>query len=221
MHTAPTSSQHRPHTSFARERDAQILQLLESHPATAEMLVERGLFTTKTRAQKRLRRLVERRQVRFAGTAWLKGGRPEHVYYRYRRPRIDALVHEVQLSRLCLRMQVDELRRGPEQVESAARPDAEFRIGGQRYLLEFDRGTMSFKQLVQTRFAKYRACPDVVLWVCQTLSRMEGLRKRAQLRGKTALFTTLDEAMVDPHGAIWIDVEGKRVSLPRSSMGTR
>src|SRR5688500_8191616 len=94
---------HRQCNAFARERDARIRWLLDRHPVTAAMLHALGWFPTKAKALRRLRRLVERKQVRLVGTVCRKAGRPEHVYCRYR-PKADQLLHEVELSELCLRL---------------------------------------------------------------------------------------------------------------------
>jgi hypothetical protein len=215
----PASAAHRQPSSNAlgRERDARILWLLERHPATAEMLVGIGLFGSRSRARRRLHRLVEKGLLRLTGTVSLGDGRPQRVYCRCRWLKPDNLLHEVQLSRLCFRVHADEVRRGLKEVDAALRPDAELLIGGRRYLLEFDRGTMGYQVVVQTRFEKYRACRDLVLWVCQTLARMEGLRCRAELLRETALFTTLDLALRDPHAAVWTDFDGGKAGLPRGS----
>ena len=83
--------------AFGRARDAHILWLLERHPVTAGMLVEIKLFTSKSRAVRRLRRLCERKLLRIAGTVLLKDGRPEHVFSRYGRPvKADNVLHEIQ-----------------------------------------------------------------------------------------------------------------------------
>jgi hypothetical protein len=87
-------------------------------------------------------------------------------------------------------------------------------------LLEFDHGTMSYQVVVQSRFEKYRSCRDLVLWVCAAQSRMDGLRKLAEMIRETALFTTLDLALLDPHAAIWIDFDGEKAALPRGRQGS-
>src|SRR5947209_1277565 len=58
--------------TFARRRDTLILWLLKSHPATAGMLVEIGLFRSRARASKRLHRLIVKKRLRVAGTVALK-----------------------------------------------------------------------------------------------------------------------------------------------------
>jgi ribosomal protein S14 len=209
--------------TFARERDAHILWLLERHPATAGMLAGIGLFGSRSRAAKRLKRLVAKKKLRLAGTVSLQdNGRPEHVYCRCRwATKADTLLHEVQISRVCFRTHADQIRRGPGETDPVLRPDAELIIGGRRYLLEFDRGTMSYQQVAATRFEKYRSCRDLVLWVCSTQARMEGLRARAEMIRETALFTTLGSALRDPHAENWTDFDGGMAALPRGGNGSR
>jgi hypothetical protein len=217
---AGTPPHGRPQTSNARarQRDALLLWLLLRHPATAGMLAEIGIFPSRKKATRRLRKLQRRRLVRCLGSVALKDGRPEHVYARGRW-KSDNLLHEVQLTRVCLKLDADELRRGVGQVDPTLRPDAELRINGDRYLLEMDLGTMSYPDIVRKRFIRYRECSDLVLWVSPTEHRMEGLRRHADMLRAIALFTTLERAVGDPHGAIWTDVDGRRAALPRASQG--
>jgi hypothetical protein len=215
MSMNPSPDRPRSSNALAKARDARILWLLERHPATAGMLVEIGFFRSKSRASKRLRRIVSRKRVRLAGTVALREGRPEHVYCRGSRVKGDNLLHEVYLSRLCFRMHADTVRRGLEEVDRYLRPDAELVIGGRRFLLEFDRGTMSYEEIVHRRFSRYRSCNDLVLWVCSTDTRMEGLRRRSEAIREVALFTSLEAALRDPHAPIWIDFDGAKVALPK------
>jgi hypothetical protein len=201
--------------AFARERDAVLLRLLAHHPTTVEMLVSLRLFPTARRARRRLHRLCQRRKIRCLGSVSLKGGRPEHVYGRGM-VKNDNLLHEVLLTRVCLRIQAAEVRRGHGEVDRLLLPDAELVINGDRYCLEMDCGTMSVRDIVRNRFVKYRTCPDFVFWICQDERRMETLRRRAGTIWKTALFTTLDQALADPHAAIWIDADGECAALPRN-----
>src|SRR4051812_31805966 len=111
--------------AVGRARDAQVLWLLRSHPATAGMLVEVGLFPGKRRALRRLSRLRERGQVRCVGVVSLKDGRPEQVYGAGRwMAKADTLFHEVQITRVLLKTHADEVRRGPGQVDREILPDA-------------------------------------------------------------------------------------------------
>jgi hypothetical protein len=213
-------SQHRPHSSnaFARERDRKVLWLLERHPATAGILVQIGLFPSRKKASKRLARLAKRKQLRCLGTAQIRGGRPEHVY-GHGWWKGDNLVHEVQLTRVCLKIDAEEIRRGPGDVDPFLWPDAELVFGGRRYCLELDCGTMSPTAIVRKRFARYRTCRDTTLWVCPSATRVERLRRHAAMVRATALFTTLDQALSNPHAPIWVDFEGTTTALPRNSQG--
>src|SRR4051794_26537847 len=165
---------------FARTRDARIRWLLDMHPVTAAMLMEIGWFPSKNKALKRLHRLVGRKQIRIIGTICRTGGRPEHVYGRGRWVKIDQLLHEVELTQLCFRIHAEKILRGPQIADTIIRPDAEVWINGHCYYLELDRGTMSYEQLQHTRFTKYERCKHLVLWVCSSDVRREGLRRRAE-----------------------------------------
>jgi hypothetical protein len=217
MTTHPNQS--RPSSNaVARVRDEQVLWLLERHPATAGMLAGIGLFPTQKKARRRLHRLVERKRVRMLGTVSLKCGRPEQVYGRGRWNGTN-LLHEVQLTRVLLRIDASDVRRGPGEVDDYLRPDAEVVIGGVRYFLELDCGTMNYADMVRKRFARYRLSDRTVLWVCPTARRRDGLRSHAAGIRDTALFTTLDQALTDPHAAVWMHYDGHAVPLPRTSVG--
>ena len=209
----PVSVHSRRSTALGRERDARICWLLSMHPVTAAMLVRLGWFPTRKKARKRLLRLAERRRIRLVGTVCRKVGRPEHVYCRYQ-PAVSQLLHEVQLTELCLRIDAGTILRGPEATDERVRPDAEMRINGQLYYLELDRATMGYRQ-IESRFRLYEQCPHLSLWVCSTQQRREGLRTRAGRLYATALFTTFAEAMASPHGEIWWDFAGGKAALPR------
>jgi hypothetical protein len=198
--------------TYARTRDAAILSLLDDHPVTAAMLVRLGLFARKKKALERLRLLARRHQVRLVGTIWRKAGRPENVYCRWR-PKGDQLLHEVELTEVCLRLSVDRLLRGPAVSDRAVRPDAEIWINGELLYLELDRGTMRLGQ-IERRFARYDGCPHVSLWVCPDRQRVENLRGRAETMRCTALFATFADVLTDPQAEIWQDFAGGRVALP-------
>src|SRR5579885_3637326 len=124
MDVAPSSSQRPSNNALARQRDATLLWLLERHPSTAAMLAEITLFPTAKKATRRLARLMQRGILRRLGCVSLKDGRPEHVYCRGR-GKGDNVFHEVQLTRVCLKLQAEEVRRGLKEVDSFLRPDAE------------------------------------------------------------------------------------------------
>lgn len=209
----PTSLRQSPSSiDVSRSRDLRIRRLLDMHPATAAMLVSIGWFPTKNKALKRLRRLVARKQVRLVGTICRKSGRPEHVYCRWR-PKLDQLLHEVQLTELCFRIAAGRILRGPYVTDKAILPDAEVWIGGGVYYLELDRGTMGYGQL-ERRFRKYETCPHFSLWVCSSIERREAMRRRATAVRSTALFATLADVLASPHGPVWTDFDGAVAALP-------
>jgi hypothetical protein len=152
--------------------------------------------------------------LRVVGTVSRRGvGRPEHVYCRWR-PKGDDLLHEVELTEVCLALHAGRVLRGPQVCDADVRPDAEVWINGEPYYLELDRGSMGFAQM-QRRFAKYRGCPHLSLWVCPGEARRDGLRARAEPLRHTALFATLADVLASPHGPVWLDVAGGRAALPR------
>ena len=199
-------------TAFARTRDGWVLRLLDQHPVTAEMLAALGWFPTRGKALRRMARLVARGKVRVVGTVSLKSGRPQHVYCRWS-PKVDQLIHEILLTSVCLRLQAARILRGPRITRTDLLPDAEVWIRNCLYFLELDRGTMSYAQ-IERRYRKYQGVTEFVLWVCSTDERRDGMRTRAAVVRHTALFTTLSEAMIDPHRPIWQDFAGHTVALP-------
>lgn len=199
--------------AFSRERDARICWLLGAHPVTAAMLVSLGWFPNRGKALKRLRRLAARRRIRFVGTVSRKSGRPEHAYCRWR-VKPDQLLHEVELTEVCFRLDAGRILRGPHVTDQQVRPDAEVWINGQLYYLELDRGTMGYAQ-IERRFRLYEGCPHLALWVCGSAERLEGLRSRAGRIRQTALFATLADAMAAPHAEVWRDHGGQTAALPR------
>src|SRR5262245_28426370 len=174
--------------AYARTRDEQIEWLLEQHPVTAGMLVALGWFPTPAKARKRLRRLVAKQRIRPVGTVVRRASHPEHVYARWQ-PKHDDLLHEVELTDLCLRLDAGSIVRGPHVTDTRIRPDAALSIRGQCYYLELDRGTMGYAQM-SGRFKLYEGFAHFVLWVCPTDLRRDGLRSRAHALRSIALFTT-------------------------------
>lgn len=200
--------------AFARERDARVLWLLGLHPVTAAMLVRLGWFPTRNKAIRRLNRLVGKGRIRLVGTVCRKTGRPEHVFCRWR-PKTDQMLHEVELTDLCLRLDAGRIVRGPGVTDTYVRPDAEVWINGRVYYLELDRATTGSGKIERDRFRKYEGCPHLSLWVCPTEARRESLRARAAGVRAGALFATFAQAVADPHGPVWVDFDGGRAALPR------
>lgn len=205
---------------FSRARDTRICWLLDMHPVTAAMLVRIGWFEKKRKALKRLNRLVAKKRIRLVGTVCRKTGRPENVYSRWA-PNRTQLLHEVQLTELCLRLDAGKILRGSHILDTDVLPDAEVWINGDVYYLEWDRGTMGVAQIVRHRFVKYETCRHLVLWVCPTALRRDALRGHAERIRHIALFTTAGEALVSPHREIWLDYGGKKATLTRQREGNK
>ena len=200
--------------SFARARDRRIEWLLGTHPVTAAMLAALGWFPTPAKARRRLNRLAIRKRIRLVGTVCRKAGRPEHVFCRWR-PKPDTLLHEVELTDVCLRLHAGRIVRGPHATDPAVRPDAELTINGRRFAVELDRDTTGVGRVVRDRFRAYEGYPHLSLWVCPTVARRDALRSRAVAIRHSALFATMAEVLADPHGPVWLDFDGGRASLPR------
>lgn len=183
--------------------------LLSDHPVTASQLASLGWFPSRAKAQARLRKLARRGRIHLVGTLSKKGGRPEHVYCRWRP---QALQHEVELTDVCFRLDASEVRRGPSVRDRFILPDAEVVLAGETYYLELDRGTMSHAQLAR-RFRVYEGCPHFSLWVCSSPARVRALAEGAGRLRNTALFTTLADLLRDPHGAVWQDASGGKIAL--------
>lgn len=206
---------HRPQDSgsYGLDRDARIGSLLGTHPVTAAMLVRLGWFPNTKKALQRLRILAKRKAVTRVGAVWRKEGRPENVYCLWH-PKSDHLLHEVELSEVCLQLSAGVIRRDPAIMDRAIRADAEVVINQELFYLELDRGTMRMGQ-IERRLARYEGSRHISLWICADGKRLEEVRRRAAKVRHTALFTTFAEAKADPHAEIWQDFGGARVALPR------
>ena len=146
-------------------------------------------------------------------------GRPESVFCNGWRPKYDQLRHEVKLTDFLLLYTPDELVRG-WYVDRTIRPDAQMLLEEQKYYVELDTGHMSMGQ-IKRRQVVYRDVTDhLVLYVTLgTQRRVKSLIQASQLIDKIGLFTTLDEAMADPSGAIWKTREGELFSIASAANG--
>lgn len=208
---------HRPRRTL-RLRDARVEWLLSMHPVTADILVSfLGWFPSKAKALRRLNRLAAKGRIRLVGTVQRRPtGRPEHVFCRYRP--WAALLHEVELTEFCLRLDAGEILRGPHLRDNTIRPDAVATINGQAFYVEWDRGSMAKGQMAQ-RFRLYEGFPDYVLWICPDVERRDQLRTQAAALRHNALFTTAVDAVANPHAAVWVAVRGAMAGLPRQRKG--
>jgi hypothetical protein len=181
------------------------------------MLLQLGLFPNRKKALRRLRRLVEKGEARVVGTVSRRRGRPETVFCGWV-PKADTILHEVQITQLCLRIQAGRVVRGYG-VDARVRPDAELWINGEHFFLELDRGTSGLRDVVAERFPKYEGGDDLVLWVCPTEARKERLRAQAGRLAAVALFATFERALASPHDPVWTDHAGGTAALPRQRDG--
>lgn len=210
-HRPPPATSESPRDAWSG-RDAAVCALLDAHPVTAAMLAHTGLFTGRSKALLRLKRLARRGRVRFVGTVRRHDGPPEHVYCRWT-PKADQLAHELAVSEVCLALGCERVNRGPKVADRDTAPDAEAWVGGVLYYLELDCGTMRLRQ-IEDRFRRYEACPHFCLWVCPDERRKRSLRERAGRIAATALFATMADVLTDPRGPVWEDAAAGRAALP-------
>jgi len=206
---------YRPEASarYGEARDAAITDLLDTHPVTAGTLLGLGWFPTRKKARERLLLLMKRGEVRRVGIVRRPRRPAEDVYCRWQ-PKSDQLLHEMDLTEVCLRMSAARILRGPDIQDRAVRPDAEVWIKGRLFYVELDRGTMREGQ-IEARAALYAGCRCLALWVCANEGRLSEVRTWMKAVPCDALFTTFAEAAADPHAPIWQDFDGSRLALLR------
>jgi hypothetical protein len=90
------------------------------------------------------------------------------------------------------------------------RPDATGEIGGKVLHVELDTGETPYRKTVEERFVVYEGRTDDVLWIAPTVSRMEGLRRRADMLTNNAMFTTYDRCLEE-----WVCVNGERIPVQK------
>jgi hypothetical protein len=186
---------------FCRERDERAFEFLELHPATNAQLVEAGLYPTEQKARERTSRAVQRGQIACIGFIRDLNGHDAKLFARFS---VGKPQHEFENTALILAARPDRLRRGHfvDEYES----DAELVFGGKLFRLERDRSTESYARLAE-RFRTYGACPDDVLWVMDTQTRIDGVF--AKCRPPTNhWFTTFRRAIDSFREAGWTNIQG-------------
>jgi hypothetical protein len=139
-------------------------------------------------------------------------GRPERVFCNGWRPKYDQLRHELLLTDFLLCYGEADTLRGWA-VDRRLRPDAEMTLDGYFYNVELDTGEQTHAQ-VRRRQAAYAGTDNFLLYVTTSTKRLDGLRKNVHDAVKRiALFTTLDQAIANPRGDIWVDSEGERTAI--------
>ena len=159
-------------------------------------------------------KLSKRGQIRYVGSYMEKeSGSPRKVFCNGWRPPVDTLPHEIMGTRFLLKYDLDKCVRGYD-VDKRTRADAEIWMGGRKYLVEIDTGKVKYRR-IQARWRKYRGVEDFLLVVTSTEDRMKRVIEHSSEVAGIALFTTLDKALDDPYGVIWVDCFGKEVALPK------
>ena len=193
-----------------RDRRAAILDFLDRFSATAEQLAQRffpggTLETQKRKARRWLEKQRRRKRVRVVGLVQRREtGRPEIVYVR--RCPADTIEHEVRVTDFALLFSDCRIVRDAKVGGTEA--DALMIRGGERCYVEIDNsGKMTAKQMT-AKWKRYSGVDGFILVVALTETRMERLRRGADLVKNVALFTTfarLQSGMAEP----WVDWYGR------------
>ncbi len=120
--------------------------------------------------------------------------------------------HEGEITEYIVNLHVDDiLRRGDVDKFDT---DAILLVNGTKYYLEHDRDTMNLRQM-KAKMRKLSACPNDVLWVCPSATRVSELKRLAP--NDRHWFTTFDEILRDPHGLIFKNNKEETASLDRTT----
>jgi hypothetical protein len=197
--------------SLWRKRDDAIIQLANRHVCRSRHFFR--FFTSPQASYRRIEKLRAQGFLRLIATIVLgDSGRPERIFCNGWRPKYDQLRHELLLTDFLLAYPEADTLRGWA-VDRRLRPDAEMTLDGYFYYVELDTGEQTHSQ-VRRRQASYAGTEDYVLYVTSSAKRLEGLRKNVHETVKRiALFTTLEEALANPRGEIWIDSQGERTAI--------
>ena len=189
------------------------------HPVTAAMLVGLGLFPTKNKALKTAQPARALQRIRLVGTVCQKAGRPENVYARWT-PKVDHLLHEVQLTQMCFRLDAEKILRGPHVTDAEILPDAEVWINGEEYYLEWDRGSMSYGQIVARSLLEVRELPGpdaLGLPPRRSAARVCAFAPSEFAPSPSSRLPPKGSA--SPHREIRVYYHGEKATLPRQKEG--
>lgn len=115
------------------------------------------------------------------------------------------LEHEVKITDIALRYGGEWCREdNPEKADWIM-------ILDKRYFGEMDTGTISVKTVQKRLLRAYANCGDLVLFVTSTRKRLEAIR--LQELAHVILYAVFSDVLTNPHGEIWTDYYGERVSI--------
>ena len=156
------------------------------------------------------KRLCIRKLIRYAGSVKV-GGRPEIVYCAYHVPE-HLFAHELPITDFFQALGWPHGRRAAD-VDEKILPDAELLLSGVKYLLEYDTGSMR-RHHIQARWRKYERT-ETVLVVTRDEERLRDLLNWSAILAERAVFTTLQKALGDPWGDIWVDLNGEAWAIEK------
>jgi hypothetical protein len=230
-HALSRESGRRPLTWW--QRNEEVIRWVRVHPSSLDVLlpwfvdppaegeasdaarlrIARG---TK-RAYHALRKLCEQERIKYHWSLRVNPqGRPIDVYCGWA-CKMDTLKrHELPLTYFCRAYRDYTWIRG-YRVPKDTLPDAVM-IGDRERLVEFDSGEESAEQY-REHMARYATDTRRLLIVAPygDTGRMEQLIGWGEHVNHLAAYTTLDRAMRDPYGCIWVDATGKAAALKKPS----
>lgn len=181
----------------AKERDRRRDEFLDVHPATAEELVEAGIYPTAEKARERLKRGERQGFVSYVAHVLNTEHRRVMLFARFE---VEQPQHEYEITKLILAAQPDAARRG-HQV-GPFRSDAELLYGSEIVYIERERTRKSLDR-VRERIGVYGNCQNEVRWIVDTDARIKNIIRTCD-PPPNHRFTTYDQAVVEWHNtAIW------------------
>jgi len=197
-----------------RPKHAARFEFLKRHSATAAQLAQgfftgRTLETKKRKARRWIAKHRGRKRITVIGIVQRRDtGRPEVVYGR--RCKQDQIEHEVRVTDFALIFKDSPISRDAKAGRTEA--DGIMIRDGDRCYIEIDNsGKMTARQM-ESKWQRYQGVVGYILVVAVTESRMQRLRKGADLVKDIALFTTF-ERLGSELSEAWTDWYGNTVRI--------
>jgi hypothetical protein len=180
---------------------------------TARMMTDLEYFPNIKVANRRLNRLSRKRtsKVRKMNTLAYLDNSWQCVYTCGPPFGSNMVQHHTEVTALLLMMEVDHYERWAVPCDA----DALLTIGELRFLWENHRGTQNDKGMAK-RVEKLTEWQDTILWVCKDKTDVKEVIRQTKAIAPRCLYTTFDQAMADPHAAVWQFADGLLTDLPQA-----
>lgn len=122
------------------------------------------------------------------------------------KPQATQLLHEVLLTGELIRFPFVHVNRG-KFVDSLILPDATLFIGPHLspVHVELDRSTEGYTAVKSRIYKAYRSCPEPVIWIAPTKTRMDGIRRHANPIADRAFFKVIgSDVLYDFEGSEYL-----------------